>query len=112
MEIKLNIYNKKEIVKTYTTNSYDIQFGTVEDLINLIDLDKLKSDDDFELIKMVGIIVNDGFDIVKQLLKDMFEGLTDEELRCTKVSEVISALSEPIKFVIKRLYKGGNSKNE
>mgnify|MGYP001117997385 CR=1 FL=1 len=112
MEIKLNIYNKKEIVKTYTTNSYDIQFGTVEDLINLIDLDKLKSDDDFELIKMVGIIVNDGFDIVKQLLKDMFEGLTDEELRCTKVSEIISALSEPIKFVIKRLYKGGNSKNE
>lgn len=112
MEIKLNIYNKKEIVKTYTTNSYDIQFGTVEDLINLIDLDILKSNDDFELIKMVGIIVSDGFDIVKQLLKDMFEGLTDEELRYTKVSEIIRALSEPIKLVIKKLYKGENSKNE
>ena len=39
MELKLNIYNKKEIVKTYTAETYDLMFGTVEDLIDLINLD-------------------------------------------------------------------------
>ena len=33
MELKLNIYNKKNIEKTYSTDTYDLMFGTVEDFI-------------------------------------------------------------------------------
>ena len=90
MILKLNIYNKKNITKTYTAESYDIMFGTVEDLLNLIDLEKFNnSKNDMEFIKVVTEAVVKGFDIIKPLLKDIFEGLTDDELRNTKISEIL-----------------------
>lgn len=111
MELKLNIYNKKEIVKTYTAETYDLMFGTVEDLIDLINLDKLQTGSDVELIKMVSEIVMNGIGMIKPLLKDVFNGLTDEELRNTKTSEIASVLVEIVKFTIAQISKGGNGKN-
>lgn len=48
--MKLNIYEKKQVVKTYEANSYDLMFGTVEDVANAINLDELKSGTDAEII--------------------------------------------------------------
>lgn len=111
MELKLNVYNKREIIKTYTAETYDLMFGTVEDLIDIIDLDKLKSDSDVELLKLAGDVVMKGLDIIKPLLKDIFDGLTDEELRNTKTSEIATVLVEIVKFTIVQISKGGNGKN-
>lgn len=110
MELKLNIYKKKEIEKTYTAETYDLMFGTVEDLINIIDLDKLEKGTDAEIIKLVGNVVMKGMDIIKPLLKDIFEGLTDEELRNTKVSEIAKVLVEVVKFSITQMNQGVNGK--
>lgn len=111
MELKLNIYEKKKIVKTYTTETYDLMFGTVEDLIDLIDLDKLKTGSDVELLKLVGDVVMKGLNVIKPLLKDIFEGLTDDELRNTKTSEIAAVLVEIVKFTITQISRGGNEKN-
>lgn len=111
MELKLNIYEKKKIIKTYSSDTYDIMFGTIEDLINIIDLDKLGSDNDIELINVAVELVMKSFDAIKWLLKDIFEGLTDEELRHTKTSEVASTLVEIVRFTIAQIGKGGNGKN-
>nr|DAY64247.1 MAG TPA: hypothetical protein [Caudoviricetes sp.] len=111
MDLKLNIYEKKKIVKTYTAETYDLMFGTVEDLIDLIDLDQLKNGTDAEIIKLVGKVIINGMGIIKPLLKDIFEGLTDEELKKTKVSEISTALVEIVKFSISQITKGTNGKN-
>lgn len=111
MDLKLNIYEKKKIVKTYTAETYDLMFGTVEDLIDLIDLDQLKNGTDTEIIKLVGKVIINGMGIIKPLLKDIFEGLTDEELKNTKVSEISTALVEIVKFSISQITKGTNGKN-
>ena len=111
MDLKLNIYEKKKIVKTYTAETYDLMFGTVEDLIDLIDLDQLKNGTDAEIIKLVGKVIINGMGIIKPLLKDIFEGLTDEELKKTKVSEISTALVEIVKFSIAQITKGTNGKN-
>lgn len=111
MELKLNVYNRKEIIKTYTAETYDLMFGTVEDLTELIDLDSLKSGSDVEIIKLVGKVLISGMEIIKPLLKDIFEGLTDEELKHTKVSEITNTLVEVIKFSIAQISKGVNGKN-
>lgn len=111
MDLKLNIYEKKKIVKTYTAETYDLMFGTVEDLIDLIDLDQLKNGTDAEIIKLVGKVIINGMGIIKPLLKDIFEGLTDEELKKTKVSEISTALVEIVKFSILQITKGTNGKN-
>lgn len=110
MELKLNIYKKKEIEKLNTAETYDLMFGTVEDLINIIDLDKLEKGTDAEIIKLVGNVVMKGMDIIKPLLKDIFEGLTDEELRNTKVSEIAKVLVEVVKFSITQMNQGVNGK--
>ena len=50
-------------------------------------------------------------DIVKPLLKDIFEGLTDEELRNTKISEIVDALKANIvTYSINQITKGNNGK--
>lgn len=111
MELKLNIYNKKEIVKTYTAETYDLMFGTVEDLINLIDLDKLQTGSDTELFKLIMDVVMNGFGTIKVLLKDIFDGLTEDELRNTKTKDIASILVEVVKYTIVEATKGGNGKN-
>ena len=112
MILKLKIYNKKNITKTYTAESYDIMFGTVEDLLNLIDLEKFNnSKNDMEFIKVVTEAVVKGFDIIKPLLKDIFEGLTDDELRNTKISEIVNILVSIIKITMTQITSGTKTKN-
>ncbi len=109
--MKLNIYEKKKIIKTYEVDTYDLMFGTVEDVANAIDLDSLKTGSDVEIIKMVGKLVMSSMDTVKNLLKDIFDGITDEELKQTKVSEIATVLVDVVKFTIAQLNLGGNGKN-
>lgn len=111
MELKLNIYNKKEVIKTYTAETYELTFGTVEDIINLIDLDNLNLDDNTQLIKAAGKICMGGLDVIKPLYKDIFDGLTDDELRNTHLSELAGVLVNVIKFAIEQMMKGATGKN-
>lgn len=111
MEMKLNIYEKKKIIKTYTAETYDLLFGTVEDLVDILELDTLKTGSDVEVIKLATNVITKGMDIIKPLLKDIFEGLTDDELRNTHVSEIVTVLVEVIKFAINQITKGQKLKN-
>ena len=101
--MKINIYDKKAVVKTYEAETYDLMFGTVEDVAEAINLDSLKTGSDVEIIKMAGNLVLTSMDTVKDLLKDIFEGLTDEELKKTKVSEIAAVLLEVVKYTLKQL---------
>ena len=109
--MKLNIYNKKEIVKTYEADTYDLMFGTVEDVAEALDLDSLKSGSDVEIIKMIGKLVMNSMDTVKDLLKDVFDGITDEEIKRTKVSEIATVLLDIVKYTMAQLGKGASAKN-
>ena len=109
--MKLNIYNKKEIVKTYEAETYDLMFGTVEDIAKAIKIDELQSGSDVEIIKMVGNLVLTSMDTVKDLLKDIFEGLTDEEIKKVKVSEIAIVLMDVVKFTIGQLNLLPKTKN-
>ena len=85
-EITLNIYgkgNKKEPVKVLTAEGYDLMLGTIEDFMEIIDLDKI--DDNKELAKMVV----KGYEQLKPLLKDIFEDMTDEDFRGVKVPDLV-----------------------
>lgn len=109
--MKLNVYNKKQIEKTYEAETYDLMFGTIEDIADAVDLDSLKTGTDVEIIKMIGNLVLNSMDTVKNLLKDIFDGITDDELKRTKVSEIAAVLLEIVKFTIAQLSKGANGKN-
>lgn len=104
--MKLNIYEKKQIVKTYEADTYDLMFGTIEDVAEAIDLDSIKTGTDMEILKMAGKLVLTSMDTIKDLLKDIFDGITDEEIRNTKTAEIASVLMEVVRYTMTQLNKG------
>lgn len=109
--MKLNIYNKKQVVKTYEVDSYDLMWGVVEDIADAIKIDDMKTGSNDEIVKMAVNLVITAKDTVNDLMKDVFDGLTDDELRNTKVSELASVLVDVVMYAIGELGKGSKGKN-
>ena len=104
--MKLNIYDKKEVVKTYEAQTYDLMFGTVEDVAQAINIDALKTGSQAEIIKMAGNLVLNSMEMVKGLLMDIFDGITEDEIKKTKVKEIALVLVEVVRFTIAQLNLG------
>lgn len=112
MQLTLNIYEAGEVVKTYTANEFDLMFGTVEDVIALVDLDAFSDEaTDAALILAASKVVVKGFGQVKDLLKEVFVGLTDAELRKTRTSEVARLLVQIVKYSLTEIAGIGKGKN-
>ena len=111
MELKLDIYDKKEITKTYTNNTYNLMYGTVEDVLNVVNIDELKTPTDKEISMLVMKAIPKSMDTIKDLLKDIFDGITDKELRNTRVKDIAKVLIDLIKYSIIEISKGVNEKN-
>ena len=77
--------------KPYTAESIDISFGTMEDIINVLDFDNLSD------TKQIGVAVLKASKQIKPFLKELFPEVTDEELRTVKTSNIIG--------IFKRIYK-------
>lgn len=108
--MKINIYKRNEIIKTYEAETYNLTFGTVEDFLELIKIDKI-DDINLESITMLLIKAIPGsLPLFKNLLKDVFEGINDEELRNVKVTEIVAVVIDIIKFAFSEL-SIGNEKN-
>ena len=103
-DLRLNIYNGKTIEKTYVADEIDIMFGTVEDLLDVIDFDNLN--DEKEVVKVVIKTLNN----LKPFLKQIFDGLTDDEIKRTKVKELVPLFVDIVKYTIDEL-KALMSKN-
>lgn len=108
MQLILNIYDpqSKMIAKQYTAETVNIMFGTVEDLIDIIDVDKLE--DNMEWAKVIFMAMKK----LKPLLKEIFTGVTDEELRNTNIKELVPLFINIFKYMMTELNGLGNgSKN-
>lgn len=109
MSLKLNIYDKetKKVINTYEADSADIMFGTIEDIIGIIDIDKIS--DKMTWAKLILVSIKN----LRPLLKDVFIGITDEELKNTKVKELVPLFKEIFDFMWDEILGlGGNgSKN-
>ena len=103
-DLRLNIYNGKTIEKTYVTDEIDIMFGTVEDLLDVIDFDNLN--DEKEVVKVIIKTLNN----LKPFLKRIFDGLTDDEIKRTKVKELVPLFVDIVTYTMEEL-KALMSKN-
>lgn len=106
--MKLNIYKGDEIVKTYEKDSYRLRFGVVEDVAKAVNLDELEEGTEAEILRMIAKLVITSLDTIKGLMKDIFPGLTDEEIRNCSVDEMAMVIFEVIEFTIKQLNIRGN----
>ena len=104
--MKLNIYEKKQIVKTYTADRYDLMLGTLEDVANAVKLDDMKTGSKAEILGMAMNLVKNSYSTVTDLMKDVFDGITDEELRKTKVIEIVNVLADIVTYTVTQLNMG------
>lgn len=114
MKLTLNVYKtNREIEKTYTTDTYDIMYGVLEDMIAAVDPEMLEGKSNIKDIDNVqlGSIVIKLLPQIKPLLRDIFEGLTDEEIRRTKVKELIPVFVEAFKFAFDEIKGMGDESN-
>lgn len=84
LNLKLHVYSGREIVKTYETNAFDIELGTVEDVAQALQLDSLKSGSVQEIMSVLTGCIS----LVRPFLCDMFDGLTMEEARHTRTQNI------------------------
>lgn len=103
MEMKLNIYKNGKIAKTYSASEFDLMWGTVEDLLSIVDVDKL--DDAVAIGKAVIAVLPQ----VKPLLKQIFPGITDSEIRNTKTKELVSVFIKAFTYAISEIAALGNN---
>lgn len=96
-KITLNIYEKGKVVTTHSTDSADIMYGTVEDLLDAINLDNLED------VTEIAKTVRKAMPLIKPLLFDVFPDMTEEELRKTKIKELISCVMQIVKTQIEDL---------
>lgn len=112
MELKLNIYGKNKkgvkcVVKTHVAKDYEVEFGTLEDILEVAEAYSNKSTEE----ELTRIIVS-SMQKIKPLLLDVFDGLTEEELRHVKASDIILIVVQIVQYGLASLTGlGGNSKN-
>ena len=107
MTLELNIYNGAKIVKTYTTDTIDCSFGVVEDILNALNFESIRTGNKLELAAMVIKCM----DQLKPFLKEIFAGVTDEELRKAKMSNIVDVFKNLYYFANAELGKVTNEKN-
>lgn len=113
--LKLDVYkfdaetgrtSQTEIEKTVTAETYDLMFGTVEDILGLLDAIGDTTDADAVL---KAITVN--WDKLCVLLLDVFPQMTRDDLKHVKVREVVPVIVELFKFVVDGFGGGASAKN-
>lgn len=95
--MKLNVYkNQKEIEKAYEIEAYDLMYGTVEDIFEVLDEvdEKASQTEILKAVQKHRIKIN-------QLLKDIFPDLTDDELKRTKIKELVPFFIDLFVYVTK-----------
>ena len=94
--MRLNIWGKgqKEILKTYERKDYDINYGTVEDMMNIVDEAGGETATEESLRRAT---MNHRAEF-NELMMDIFPGLTEEELRTVKFKDILPVFLELIAY--------------
>lgn len=95
--MKLNVYNaQKQLEKTFEVDEYDLMYGTVEDIFDILEGVEGTTNSD-EILK----VITKSRSKLNDLLLDIFgdQGLTKEDLRGIKVKELVPMFIDLFKYV-------------
>lgn len=108
MELVLKIYEGRKVVKEYKAETIDFSFGIIEDVLDALDFENMDSQ-----TEIAGMIIKASKQL-RPLLKDIFDGVTDEEIRNTRMQNLIEVFKGLYMYAMQELGKtaaAGNEKN-
>lgn len=100
MALKLPIYQQGVIEKTYEVEAFRVPYGVIQDVLHIVEVDKLNDE-----IAVAGMLMQ-AIDLINPLLKDLFPGLTDEELRHADLIDIGLVFTDIARYAIEKLSKG------
>ena len=110
--IKLKGYKDrklKEVEHIYKVEDFQLSFGACEDILNAIGVDKF--DEGMEALsnesknsEFFKSFVN-ALPVIKDIFKDIFEGLTDDEIRRVGLDDFFSVTTEIVMYSLSRMGK-------
>lgn len=108
MTLTLNIYEGNKIVKTYNAETIDFSFGVVEDVLDALNFENMKTGSNAEIAAMVVKCSKQ----LKPFLMDIFSGLTAEEVRHTHIQDIIKVFKDLYRYATKEIAQiTGDKKN-
>ena len=92
-ELRLVIKDRNsEIIKSVRARSFDIRFGTIDNLMGLLNIDENTTS--FELLKKISTTWNE----VTTLLDDIFPDMTKEDWKLVRINDLIPVVLQVIKY--------------
>lgn len=99
MNLILKIYNDNgNVVKSYESATYDLMFGTVKKLMELLKIEDM--DNQMEMLKTI----YEAWDEIKVVLSGVFPEVTDEDWNHVKVKELLPIIIEIAKYSVTEMF--------
>lgn len=98
--LRLPIYRNGVIEKTYEVENFRVPYGVIQDVLHLVEVDKLNDE-----MAVAGMLL-EAFDLVDPLLKDLFPGLTDDELRHADFVDIGMVFTGIARYAVEKLSRG------
>lgn len=107
MNLILKVYDKtgRTVEKTHKSTTYDLMFGTVIDLMELLKIEDI--DNQAELLKTI----YSAWSEITTVLSAVFPDVTAEEWKRVKVKELIPLIVDIAKFSISEMFTIPTEKN-
>jgi hypothetical protein len=107
MNLILKIYDDsgKNIVKSYESKTYDLMFGTVMKLMELLKVEDM--DNQVEMLKTI----YGAWEEIKTVLAGIFPEATDDDWKHVRVKELLPMILEIAKFSVAEMFTIPTEKN-
>lgn len=100
MNLVLKIYDEsgKTVIKSYESTTYDLMFGTVMNLMELLKIEEI--DNQMEMLKTI----HKAWDEIKNVLSGVFPEVTEDDWKNVKVKELLPIIVEIAKFSVTEMF--------
>ena len=99
-ELILKIYDDsgKTVVKSYTATTYDLMFGTVMKLMELLKIEEM--DDQLQMLKTI----YGAWDEVRTVLAGVYPEATDDDWKHVRVKELLPLILGIAKYAVSEMF--------
>jgi hypothetical protein len=92
-KLTLQVKDKKgEVIKVVEANTFDIYFGTIDSLMQLLDINEDTSS--FDLLKKISTAWGE----VTSLLGEIFPDMTDEDWKFVRINDLVPIVLQVVKY--------------
>lgn len=90
LELKIYKPHSNEVEKVYKAEEAYVMYGTLQDIAEIVDDNEVT--DNSNSVAAIGKVVLGAIPIINNLLPEIFEGLTKEELRRVRTTDLIDLI--------------------